>query len=160
MKTIEVAAQVKKLANHYQAVIDLAALIEKVGSIEQAASEAEGRLHATRAELAKQQEVLADVRAEVVQESVKANEIAVGAQAEANRIVQAATAEADAFKAAAQTEAGTILGAARAAVDEAEANLERQRATLEELVAQIADKQGELERVNAILAEARAKLGA
>lgn len=111
-KSLKAVDGVRTLARGFQAVIDLAEEVERIGNFEQAAAEHQAAIAARKREL---EEIDAQVKARREADAAEASTTVADAKAEAARIVEAAKAEAADVKARARANADKAEAAAKAA---------------------------------------------
>lgn len=152
MSSLSIVEHVKTLAAHYSAVLELANLLEGVGSIEQATAEANSQAtqalnqrDAATAELARINALLAD-----------ANVALENAKAEAGRILDQAAAEAELLRQSANSTVQDHLAAANALFDGLSARIDSLKIQSVALDQAILAKQAEFNTISQQIADAKA----
>lgn len=168
------AEAIKRLSASYQAVIDIASELERIGNIEAAENEAHRRLEQTRDDLKTVLSKLADARDDLMHATNAATEKVQIAQAEAAAILERARLQgldmvskaeqkADAELAAARNQASSIVSAAKSDAETIRKNSEASIAMDAEELAELREKLTETTQTlaarSATLAAVEKKLG-
>lgn len=153
----EAIAQVQRFAPFMQAVIDLAATAETLGSAEQALSESSIELEGIRAEIADAGKELAKAKDKLKDAQQTGAQVIADTQtrveamlAEAGQSVASIKADAEAAK----NEAGSIVAAAKDQAQKIAADAETKAAAAEK---RARDAEAQLSAIEARIASARAK---
>lgn len=118
MNLIDAGDVISREASRLQSLIDAAAAISAIGSIQQVAAEAEAKRDALRAEVANLTDQLGTLRPQVADAAGKAEALTSDAQARAAKIIVDAVAQAEADTAAAiDTALKAAQGKMQATVD-------------------------------------------
>lgn len=121
MDKINAADAIRRLANQYEGMVAAAAMLEEIGSLEQAAKEAKAATHDAKAERDKALAELEQAKAAVLKAQADAADVLQQAQFEAGikaaDIKQAAEQEAATIRANAEREAAALLAPAQARLD-------------------------------------------
>ena len=146
-------AEVKGVARTFQAVIDLAAALDNVASVAQAAQEAQARLERILIEIELQTDMLAKAKAE-------AGTVEAHAHQKAHDIVKVAaegaaqtTRKADDYMARLKVSADAMAASSARAADAAQIKLEASSKELAARTQDLADVEAKINRVRAKMAE-------
>lgn len=155
------ADAIKQLANRYESMVEVAAVLDSISSIDNAKNEAirdkDAAIEA-RAEAVMQ---LGNVQGQIAAAKDQARLIVEGAEKSASEILAAAKDEGELAIAAGKTQAQAIIAKASndnlVALSMVKSNVESATKKLEELNAELASKQTVLDQVNAELADSQEK---
>jgi hypothetical protein len=164
MEKMEAAEAVRRLARQYEAMVEAANTLERIGSLEQAEKEANERLFALNAREVEAQRRVEDADRLVTLANQGATEAKDRAEAQCREKVAASKAEAQAIVENARTEAQGIVSAARTEAEGVRAQTEQERRVNTEAFAAVrADVlavQADLERKRAELADIEGRIAA
>lgn len=161
MSVFEQAADdIRRFAIRMQGVIALSAELDRIGSLDNAASEAEGRLS-----LAKQQEEEATVRLAAANKAIDdasayAEKVTENAKLDVNDVYATANVAAKKTLADAKANADEIVAAGNTKLTAIEAEIASRSKALDDLSADIETAQATLDHITTAIAEAKAKIGA
>jgi len=159
MSILKAVGHVRTMAAQAAALQEVVAVLDQIGPLEQAVSEAQLRLAAARKEADDAATDLIAAKARVKKASEEANKIAEGAANEAERVVAAANAQAKDVLAAADAKAAEVRAEAQEIAGSANASLTAAQGKLATLDDEIAAKQKALAQIEASIGKLRAKLG-
>lgn len=166
----DAADVLKRSASKYKSLMDAAAALDEVGSLDQAAEEAKKAAEAARAEILQVQSELGASKDELKEhkakvaalkkaDQAKADELMQSAQDDAKAIIDAANATAAQIKADAQLNIESLLAQGRAGQAELGRVVEEQKATLQQIeqakeakLKEIVDLESRLSKVQANIA--------
>ena len=168
---IEAADAIRTIAKRLEGFALAADALERIGSIDQAAKEAQQQRDAAldqakdaKADLAKARSALASAKeqADSVMDEAGVNAAAIVSKAEADAllIVDRAKAEASGLMNAQKGAFDAAVSEANAEMAKLKGRIKTAKVDAEAIDAEIAHKQAQLEQLNAALAEIKQKLGA
>jgi len=157
---IKAVGLVRTMAAQAAALQEVVAVLDTIGPLDQAVSEAKVRLDGARKEADAAAVDLIAMKSKVRKASDEANKIAEGAANEAERVVAAAKSEAKDVLAKADAKASELRAAAHHVAAEAQALLDEKRAQARALDEEIAAKQKALSQIEGSIAKLRVKLEA
>lgn len=160
MSTLQDAAdELKRFSVRMRAILLVAEELDRIGSIDQAANEAQSRLDRARvleteakASIGQAQETAAGIKAQ-------ADQALVDARVEASGIIEAAKAAAKKLSDDAKAKTDKRIADASDRAASIDAQTETKSAELLKLTETIKSANSELDRINGVIAEARARLG-
>ncbi len=166
----DAAEHARSAASLYRKFVAVADLLDKAGSFQQAAEDAERRLNDARTAEARAKASLDTIMQSIEVAKGEAERVIADANAEAERIEKEADQNAEAIREAAETAANDtsmrIISDAKAAQERAERMLAQTRSEIADenrrlmaLRGEIDAKSQQIDNLNAALAELRAKLG-
>ena len=166
---LKAADLIERQARTFEAFITAAAELRKIGSLEQAAQEADEQAAKARKQASEATSELADAKAEIKKARDKADAVVVDANDKAKSIIAAAEIASDEMLDRADKSAGAIIANANAKADNLLAGVTVRKAELEYDITRLVQKRDELsvemsaktkqvEELEARLAKAQAQI--
>lgn len=163
---ITASETVKKFARDYEGLVKAAELLGKIGSLQQAADEAEARVKAASSKEAESKALLDKLAVQIKDAQSSAEKILADAKGQAAHLNSVTKSLCETAKVKAESDAAVILAMANKDADALKAKAEKEAAEAKaevsqcavqkaDLVREIAEKQDELNSINAKIEAAR-----
>jgi DNA mismatch repair ATPase MutS len=154
----QAVTEIRKFQRMFGAMVEVADVLEKVGDLEQAAAEAEGRRDAAARDLDKLKAEAAAASAKAKDVTDAANQALVDAKAEAESVLSAARDQAAQIKADAEAQANKSIDDAAAKLTGLNGEIAERLATLDGLREEIGALQERRDKVQAGIDKLAARL--